>query len=343
MKMKEMIGAQKIMYPDVLELMRKRYTVLYTISIFEPIGRRGLIDHTEYPERFIRNETELLKQQDLIRMTAKGMYITETGKTILHDLYDFNRELLGIATLEKELKQIVGANKVIVVPGDSDQTDFAKREIGRATVAYLQAMIKQDVTIAVTGGTTMAAVADAMIPFEGYNCLFVPARGGVGEKVENQANSIVAKMAEAEKGNYHLLHVPDPLSETLYQTIINEPQIKDTLAVIKETDIVIHAIGEALAMASRRKTSDNVMEKLVDKQAVSEAFGYYFDIHGNIVHKVRTVGIQLEDLSDIAHVITVAGGQSKAQAIISYMLSGKSDVLITDEAAALEIINIHKN
>src|SRR5699024_5067574 len=123
-----MIGAQKIMYPDVLELMRKRYTVLYTISIFEPIGRRGLIDHTDYPERFIRNETELLKQQDLIRMTAKGMYITETGKTILHDLYDFNRELLGIATLEKELKQIVGANKVIVVPGDSDQTDFAKRE-----------------------------------------------------------------------------------------------------------------------------------------------------------------------------------------------------------------------
>lgn len=343
MELKEVIDAQKIMYPDVLELMQKRYALLYTISNFAPIGRRGLIDHTDFPERFIRNETEILSKQNLIEMTAKGMYITPAGKSILHDLYHFNRELLGVATLEKELKQIVGARKVIVVPGDSDETDFAKREIGRAAVSYLQASIQKDVTIAVTGGTTMAAVANAMIPFEGYNCLFVPARGGIGEKVENQANSIVAKMAEAEKGNYHLLHVPDPLSETLYQTIINEPQIKETLAVIKKTDIVIHAIGEAVAMASRRKTSDKVMEKLIEKQAVSEAFGYYFDIHGNIVHKVRTVGIQLEDLSYIDHVITVAGGKSKAQAIISYMIHGKSDVLITDEAAALEIIKIHKN
>src|SRR5699024_3219078 len=204
-------------------------------------------------------------------------------------------------------------------------------------------IVQEDVTIAVTGGTTMAAVANAMVPIEGHECLFVPARGGVGEKVENQANSIVAKMAEAEKGNYHLLHVPDPLSETLYQTIINEPQVKDTLAVINETDIVIHAIGEALAMASRRKTSEGVMKKLQEKQAVSEAFGYYFDIHGNIVHKVRTVGIQLEDLTSIEHVMTVAGGKSKAQSIISYMINGKSDVHITNEAAALEKINIQKN
>lgn len=341
--MENTLAAQKVIFPDLLNVMRERYNVLYTISLYAPIGRRGLIEQTGYPERLIRKETELLHKQNLIDMTTKGMYITKAGKIILDDLYLFNRELVGITTLETQLKEIVGANKVIVVPGDSDASDFAKREIGRATVNYLLSIVKQDVTIAVTGGTTMAAVANAMVPIEGHECLFVPARGGIGEKVENQANSIVAKMAEAEKGNYHLLHVPDPLSETLYQTIINEPQIKDMLSIINQTDIVIHAIGEALAMASRRKTSDRVMRKLIDKQAVSEAFGYYFDIHGNIVHKVRTVGIQLEDLTSIDHVITVAGGKSKAQAIISYMIHGKSDVLITDEAAALEIINIQNN
>ncbi|HLR64582.1 MAG TPA: sugar-binding domain-containing protein [Pseudogracilibacillus sp.] len=341
--MKELIHAQKMIYPDLLEVMQKRYSLLYTIFLFQPIGRRGLIEQTKLQERFIRNETELLKKQGLIEMTTKGMLITHTGEAILKDLYMFNRELLGVATLEHELQSYIGDTKVIVVPGDSDQSEFVKHEIGRATVDYLQKIIQDDVTIAVTGGTTMAAVANAMVPFEGYECSFVPARGGVGEKVENQANSIVAKMAKAEQGNYHLLHVPDPLSETLYQTIIHEPQIKETLNIIKNTDIVIHGIGEALAMASRRKTSQRVMDKLIKDKAVSEAFGYYFDITGQIVHKVRTVGIQLEDLTHINQVITVAGGKSKAQAILSYMIHGKSDVLVTDEAAALEIINLYKN
>src|SRR5690625_7676912 len=104
-----------------------------------------------------------------------------------------------------------------------------KLELGRATVQYLKKIVDRNVTIAATGGRTMAAVADAMVPFEKYECVFVPARGGIGEKVENQANTIVAKMAKAEKGNYHLLHVPDPLSEPLYQSLVNEASIGETL------------------------------------------------------------------------------------------------------------------
>ena len=183
----------------------------------------------------------------------------------------------------------------------------------------------------------MAAVANEMQPFKGYNCMFVPARGGVGEKVENHTNTIVAQMAKAEKGDYRLLHVPDPLSETLYQTLLEEPLIQETLPIIKNADIVLHGIGEAMTMANRRKTSNEHMSKLNEEKAVSEAFGYYFNKSGDIVHKVRTIGIHLDDL-ERTNVISVAGGKSKAQAIASFMKLGKSDVLITDEAAANEMI-----
>src|SRR5690625_1745857 len=266
------------------------------------------------------------------------MAITDEGKNMIDELHEFIRELSGLTTLEIKLQQIMNIDKVIVVAGDSDKDGFVKQELGRATVAFLNNEIKKDVTIAVTGGTTMAAVADAMVPFENHQCLFVPARGGVGEKVENQANTIVAKMAQAEKGDYRLLHVPDPLSETLYQSLLEENSLNETLQVIQQADIVLHGIGDALTMAQRRKTEQHVLEKLQKGNAVSEAFGYYFDADGQIVHKVRTFGIQLEDLTDINNVITVAGGKSKANAITSYMKQGKSDVLITDEAAALEIL-----
>lgn len=336
--MKELLNAQKIIFPDLLIIMRKRYLILYTISLFEPIGRRSIVENTKLPERYIRKEVELLHQQGLIDVTTKGMLITEEGKAIITDLHQFTRELAGLTSLENELKEKTSIDHVIVVPGDSDEELFVKQELGRATVTYLSETIKSNVTIGVTGGTTMAAVADAMYPIEQAKCLFVPARGGVGEKVENQANTIVAKMATAEKGDYRLLHVPDPLSETLYQTLISEPSVKEILNLIEKSDIVIHSIGEAISMAKRRKTSADILEKLRSEDAVSEAFGYYFNQAGKIVYKVRTVGMQLEELTEVDCVLTVAGGKSKAQAIVSFIKQGKSNVLITDEAAAMEIV-----
>src|SRR5690625_559139 len=163
-----------------------------------------------------------------------------------------------------------------------------KLELGRATVQYLKKIVDRNVTIAATGGRTMAAAADAMVPFEKCECVFVPARGGIGEKVENQANTIVAKMAKAEKGNYHFLHIPDPLSEALYQSLFNESSFAEKLKRIKGGRFVSHGIGEGLTMAVRRKAPEHVKDKLIVQKAVSDAFGYYCDIVGNIVHKVRT-------------------------------------------------------
>lgn len=335
--MKEWIQLQKGMYPDLLELMHKRYHVLYTIFLFHPIGRRGIVEQTGIPERFIRNEMAVLQEQGMIQSSTKGMVVTEEGKHMVEALREFVHELTGLTELEQTLQQKTGIRKVIVVAGDCDEDVTVKQELGRATVAYLREIIQQHVTIAVTGGTTMAAVAEAMQPFSGYECTFVPARGGVGEKVENQANTIVAQMAKAEKGGYRLLHVPDPLSETLYQTMLQEPSIMETLPFIKNAQIVLHGIGEALAMATRRKTAAEVVQKLTEQDAVGEAFGYYFNQDGQIVHKVRTIGIHLDDLAQ-ANVITVAGGISKLEAISAFLKQKKSDVLITDEAVAKQLI-----
>src|SRR5699024_10820188 len=154
---------------------------------------------------------------------------------------------------------------------------------------FLHTQLKPNQTIAVTGGSSMAAVAEMIQPSKlGPNCLFVPARGGLGEEVENQANTICAEMAKKLNGDYRLLYVPDPLSEETYHSIIQEPGVKEVLHMIKQADIVMHGIGDAKTMAKRRKTSKDVLEKLKEGKATSEAFGYYFDRTGRVVHKVRT-------------------------------------------------------
>jgi central glycolytic genes regulator len=60
---------------------------------------------------------------------------------------------------------------------------------------------------------------------------------------------------------------------------------------------------------------------------------------GEVVHKVQTIGLQLDDLVHVKHVIAVAGGASKAKAIRAYMKQAPaSTTLITDEWAAQELL-----
>ena len=336
--MKALLNIQKKLYPNLLEAMHQRYAVLQHVDLFQPIGRRALAEHTNLTERVVRSEIIFLQEQGFIYITTKGMHITKEGKMILDQLAAFMGEISGLSVLEKQIKDKLQLEHVFIVPGNSDKDDWVKQEMGKTCISFLKENIHTASTIAVTGGTTMAAVADVMTPLETEQCLFVPARGGIGEKVENQANTIAAEMAKKAEGDYRLLYVPDPLSETLYQTIINEPAINEVLQKIKDSDVILHGIGDALTMAHRRKTPEKIITQLKADKAVSEAFGYYFNDTGKVVHKVRTVGIQLEDVGSIQHVIAIAGGESKAQAIASYFKRGKSDLLITDEAAAEKIL-----
>lgn len=337
--MKALINIQKKLYPEIVQTMYHRYKVLHTIHLFQPLGRRTLASKLGETERIVRKEIDFLQGQNLIKVTSKGMYVTKEGKIIIDQFTPIMNNLMGITKLEEQLESRLQIEKVLVVSGNSDKNDWVKQTMGKACIQYLENCLQAHDTIAVTGGTTMAAVAEAMVPFEEADtCLYVPARGAIGEKVENQSNTIAAEMAKKAGAKYRLLYVPDPLSKSSYQTMIKEPAIVETLNVIHKANIVLHGIGDALTMATRRRTSPAVIEKIKREKAVSEAFGYYFDEAGQIVHQVKTLGIQLEDLPKMECVITIAGGHSKAKAITSYFKQGSCNLLITDEAAATAML-----
>ncbi|APH03667.1 sugar-binding transcriptional regulator [Bacillus weihaiensis] len=337
--MKSLIEVQKKLLPDLLQVMQKRYQILQYIRLMQPIGRRSLSTSLGLSERVLRSEVTFLKEQDLITTHTSGMTLTDEGASLLKNLEEMMKDVLGLTSLENTLKDKFNLSRVIVVSGNSDESPWVKKEMGRACVACIKERLIGKNIVAVTGGTTLAAVAEMMTPdSKNREILFVPARGGLGETVENQANTICAKMAERASENYRLLHVPDQLSKEAYQSIIEEPSIKELLAIMKSSSMVVHGIGDAKTMAERRKTPEEDFLKINQGNAVAEAFGYYFDQEGTIVHKVQTVGIQLDDIEEVPNVIAVAGGSSKAKAIKAYMKQALDSVLITDEGAANELI-----
>lgn len=343
--MRLLLDVQQKLIPDLLEVMSDRFRILRYIRLMEPIGRRSLASNLDMSERILRGEVTFLKDQGLINMATSGMTLTDEGRKLLVQLEEFMKEVFDLKKLEDELKDQLHLQEVIIVPGDSDQDPWVKKEMGRATIQLMARYLSKEDTkvVALTGGTTVAAVAEMMQPDSEMNeTLFVPARGGLGEQVENQANTICATMAQKAMGQYRLLHVPDQLSEASYKSLMTEPTVKEILLLIKSANFVIHGIGEAKSMATRRNSSEEVLQKLISKQAVAEAFGYYFNQSGEIIHKVLTIGLQLEDVMKSNNVVAVAGGSSKALAISAYMKQDTSNILVTDEAAAKALLHLHQ-
>ncbi|MDF2964053.1 MAG: central glycolytic regulator [Paenibacillus sp.] len=339
--MREILNIQKQLLPDLLDTMKERYTILHHIMVSGVVGRRTLAVSLNTTERILRSEVDFLKEQGLLEIEATGMRISEAGRQLLESLEPMVKELFGLNELEDRIRQHFGLKQVIIVPGDSDVSPHTKKELGRAGAAALRKYVSKDEVIAVTGGSTMAEVAYHLSSSTSLKgSWFVPARGGLGESVDFQANTIASTMAKKTGASYRLLHVPDHLGEDAYQSLMQDSTILEIIEFIRKARIVIHGMGEAMVMARRRKVDEATTASLQNDGALAEAFGYYFDRGGKILHKMPTVGLRIEDIQEMDCVIGVAGGKSKGEAIASVLSFGHEDILVTDEAAAIEIVQM---
>ncbi|GAA0744615.1 sugar-binding transcriptional regulator [Clostridium oceanicum] len=339
--MQQLLKLQQKVVPEMLKLLEKRYNILRTIYYKQPIGRRALANDIGIGERVVRTEVSFLKNQNLIDIDTSGMTVTKEGEIITDSLKEFIKELRGLKEIENIIKNKLKLKQVIVVPGDLDEDKTVKSELGRVTGNYIKNILKDDSILAITGGSTIKEVVDNAPRFSNFkNLVVVPARGGIGRKVEIQANTLVAKLAEKINANYKLMHVPDNLSEEALKAIMKENEIKKVLDIIHKANILVYGIGIADVMARRRGVSKSEIDFIREKEGVGEAFGYYFNMEGEVVYSNPTIGIKRENISNVDTIIAVTGGKSKGKAIVAAEIKNKNSVLITDEGAAREIVKL---
>ena len=292
-------------------------------------------------ERIIRTETELLKQQGLIDVASKGMTITQEGQQLLKDLKDAMRDVIGINQLQEEIRQYLGIKKVILIPGSYDNNHSLIKDIGSQAAKYFLDIIKDNDIVSIAGGSTMLEFARSIKSDKKYNSItVVPARGSMGLDVETQSNNVVAEVSKNIHSNYKLLNVPDQLCEESIKMLTQEPEIKSTLELIDNSDVLVFGVGRADEMVERRKLSDEIAKNIMDKKAVGEAFGHYFNKKGEIVYKLNTVGIDMKSFKNKRETIAVFAGRKKAEAFIPISKINKNIVLITDEESAKEILKL---
>lgn len=334
----------RVVTPEIAELLEVRYNILKTVSYQHPIGRRNLSIALGLTERVLRKEAQILKENGLLEFSSEGMYISESGQKVLEGLGLFFHDVRGLQQLEARLEWILNIRKVIVVPSEVNNWGAALRDIGKAAAGYLRTVIPEGKVIGITGGSTLYHLIDAYRR-DGKrqeDLIVIPARGGLGDKAEYQANTLAEKLAKKLDVQYKQLYTPDFLSKLSIETLMNEPLIREIVDLVERIDILVFGVGKADTMARRRNLKKEEIDSIMEKGAVAEAFGYYFNQEGQIVHELSTIGISLEQFKKLKHIIAVAGGAEKAEAIISISKLNEALVLVTDEQAAEQILKTYE-
>jgi central glycolytic genes regulator len=339
--MEEIAELLKQIAPEIALTIENRHTILRNIYFNQPIGRRALSSILSFSERQLRTEVKRLEEQGLLRIDPKGMELTNAGENIIFGLEHFIYHLRALNPIAQNIRRRFNCGYVSIVPGNSDEDETIKMQLGKEAAQYLKKTINNGDIVAVTGGTTMAQISRAMEKTSGLkDVIVVPGRGGLGERVEIESNTIAAELAKKLEAQYKLLYVPDNLSPETMESIINEPGIREILKIIRSTNILLHGIGGAEEIGRRRGLSEKEIMEINKMGAVAEAFGYYFDNEGKVVHTTTSVGLTISDLKNIRIVIAIAGGANKAPAIQAFLKYHNPTVFITDEGAARKLLEL---
>lgn len=339
--MEKYIAALKKIVPKELQILRRRYRILKGIQLFQPIGRRALSDKISISEKMIRTETEFLKKEGCIKSTGAGMELENKGQQLISDLKSFVDMMDGIETIEEKIREILNCKEVFIVSGNADEDEEAILNIGRKAAEVLLEKIEDNDIIALTGGSTVHNAIEALSErdFGNRHVTVVPARGSLGRNVAYQANTLVAKLATKINCPYHLLNIPDNLSQRSLESVRGEPEIQAALDTLVKANILVYGIGNALKMAKRRNLSEEAIADLANNKATAEALGNYFNNKGEVIYTSRSIGISIEQMTELKHSIAVAGGYSKSGAILSVGMLLKECCVIMDEGAARGIID----
>ncbi|MEY8320779.1 sugar-binding domain-containing protein [Lachnospiraceae bacterium 46-61] len=324
--------------PEEMTALVRRYHILRAIRLLEPVGRRTISLSLDFSERTVRNETEKLHMQQLIAVSREGMNVTEEGEKILADMEPFIKYIDGIAAFEKNLTKSLNITEAYIA---EECCKNIQKELGRIAAEVVLRNINKESKIALTGGSTLANMVEAM-PFSNSKKakIVIPARGSIGGILEQQADTLAAGLAEKLGAKYRLLQLPDHMSKKAFDEMKQQPLIQQTINEIRQTDVLILGVGNALEMAKKRQVVSEVYEFLLKKGAVAEMLGYYLDSEGTIVYTSYSIGLRLEELNRMKKIIIVAAGKNKAESLIAVCKRMPQAILITDTATAKEIIKI---
>jgi len=130
----------------------------------------------------------------------------------------------------------------------------------------------------------------------------------------------------------------------LAQRLLADRNIARTLQAASDADVALYSIGVLSPQSVLRRTNCVTADEVVSLQeagAIGDILGHYIDRNGRVVDfdlDQRTIGLDLDRLSNIPKSIAVAVGEEKSGITRATLYAGLCNVLVTESNVAEQVL-----
>ena len=279
------------------------------------------------------------KVNRLLQQAREQGYVNITIRTPFQQLFD----------LEARLKAVFGLQDAIVIPAVAESSSSPLNGFGAVAADFLLAHLRDGDVLAITPGTTVQAVAQALEATRPYQVVVVPVLGAIQGPIESDMNYLATNMAERLGGKAYQLHAPAFVDTREHCEVLRSMgPVKEILDIARRASIALLGVGTVDAEASRfvqftALSAEDLRHIACDYGGVGEITAQVYNIEGQPCGKEyadRVIGLTLAEIRQIPFRIGVAATAAKALPIYGALRGGYLHALITDEAAAHGVLGL---
>jgi len=253
--------------------------------------------------------------------------------------------------IEGRLVETFGLNQAVITAGEGLSRESLRRRIGIVAAEYLRNVLNDELKVGIGWGRTLHAVVEALSVEQRSGVQVFPLIGSMGQVTASfQVNDLARGLAEAFGGTWQALYAPAFVGEPRARDVLLcHPDMKMVMETWDSLDMALVGIGY---FASQRQSSmffadyidEALLQALEKRKAVGDLCGRFFDIQGEqCILESGVIGISLERLRALDHVVGIAGGEEKVAAILGALRGGYLNVLITDIVTAQAVLERHES
>lgn len=218
-------------------------------------------------------------------------------------------------------------------------------ELGRSGASLLEELVQDDMSVGISWGDTMYAVAEHLRPLHVQGVRVVQLKGGHSHS-ERSTHDIATLTRFARSFDAAVEALPLPVildSKETKDLVVKDRHIAAVLDAGANTDLAVFTVGGV----GRHSLLVNLgmlapaEEKEIMARAVGDVCSRFFTAAGEVASvevDQRTVGITLQDLKSRPTRVLVAGGMDKAEAIRVALGMGMATHVVIDYETAVRVL-----
>lgn len=309
----------------------------------DPIRHNQLVDIARL--YYLRNMTH---QQIAAKLGLSRVKVTRLVQQAVDEgIVEFRIADPAVEALELQdrLEQAYGLSQVLVVAG-ADTQGGSLDALGRCAAAWLSDRLEDDMVVGLGWGRTL----NAMLPHLGRSprrsLTVVSLTGGLAANASQPNPYDTATGVAARIGAQPRYLLVPAVVDTVeaHDVLLAQATASSVTALWSRVQVAMMSIGVLAPNTGvfySLADPDAAVESAIAAGGVGDLLARPFDSAGRFIaveHAARTIAIESSQLKRVRHVVGVAGGVEKVNAIEGALRTGLLNVLITDETAARALV-----